>query len=317
MKKVSIEQSQDIQDSINDDHYLSKQPSSQELDYETQSFTSKEDPFQNERGSTGKLIKRNSTFQNNQGQFQFLKGQQIIIRTNAARFKYSTTHLLGLQQRAITPDDQLLPVRAKMKNFQLNLQADQGFIKQFREYTKQLKPSTSLGSAFLTTTRDQFYKEKLTPGPGIYDQPYINKNPIQFTKSPQISKSIENNCNKDFYDFKPVDRHPYVPDFEHTIGRDEAYQKSIFAQIEIQKRSGKIKQKDEEFDEKKIDREIEYLRQYLQKYGQPYNYQKHMELSLQTKKLQLPESMHHQWSKMLDGYGFRKHRGKLIKQKQQ
>lgn len=70
----------------------SRAPSSQEIDYETQSFTSKEEmlsqrfkPFQNERDSTGKLIQRNQTLNSNGKKFNFLTGQQIILKTNSTR----------------------------------------------------------------------------------------------------------------------------------------------------------------------------------------------------------------------------------------
>ncbi|CAD8069284.1 unnamed protein product [Paramecium sonneborni] len=292
----------------------SKAPSSQEFEFETQSFTSKEDllnnqnfkPFLQERDSTGKLVGKDK-------KLHFLKGQQIVLQTSGSkRLQFSTTSILGLNPRAVTADDRRFAKREPLKNFKLNLQADQGFIKQFREITKHIKPQSQMNSGFLGPHRDYYYKTTKTPGPGVYQSLYITaSNPIEFPKSPQISKPVQPVCSKDFYDFNMVQKNISGPSFVKTQSRDSAYQRGIFAQIEIEKRQS-LKQKPEEYDEQRIDREIDYLLQQQQKYGKLS--QPNLAWPVPLQKIELPEKVHGQWTKMLERYGFKKQTGgRLIK----
>lgn len=89
-----------------------------ELEQETQSFVSRDDkhnkfkPFQNERDSIGKLINRAKSNETT-SRFHFLKSQQMVLqkacekttRNSNPAYKWSTTNLLGLTKREITPKD--------------------------------------------------------------------------------------------------------------------------------------------------------------------------------------------------------------------
>ncbi|CAD8065163.1 unnamed protein product [Paramecium primaurelia] len=299
-----------------------------DLDQDTQSFMSKDDqknnfkPFQNERNSIGKLIQRAKS-NDTTSKFHFLKSQQVVLHAKGKEtitqanhaFKWSTTHLLGLKKRDITPIDQAVSLRQRLRNFKINLQADQGFIKQFREYKKQYVPKTQLSRAFLTPRREHFYRDTATPGPGVYSDQLLITEPgqsIEFNKSPQMTKSPSPICQRDFYDFQFQKRNDNTPDFQRTISRDKAYQRSIFAQIEIQKKENMKLQKEEPYDEQKIDREIEYLLYQQQKYGK-LNYQRIIDSNNEIKKLVQPDALDNNWSKMLERYGFKKLKGGKIK----
>ncbi|CAD8088000.1 unnamed protein product [Paramecium sonneborni] len=299
-----------------------------DLEQDTQSFLSKDDkknnfkPFQNERNSIGKLIQRAKSNETT-SRFNFLKSQQVVLHQKGKEtvqqinhaYKWSTTHLLGLKKRDITPKDQAVSLRQRLRNFKINLQADQGFIKQFREYKKQYVPKTQLSRAFLTPRREHFYRDTRTPGPGVYSDQLLITEPgqsIEFNKSPQMTKPPSPICYRDFYDFQFLKRNDNTPDFQRTISRDKAYQRSIFAQIEIQKKENMKLQKDEPYDEQKIDREIEYLLYQQQKYGK-LNYQRVIDSNNEIKKLVQPDALDNNWSKMLERYGFKKLKGGKIK----
>ncbi|CAD8103386.1 unnamed protein product [Paramecium primaurelia] len=307
--------------------------SQQDIEQDTQSFLSKDDlknkfkPFKKERNSIGKLIQRAKSNETT-SRFQFLKSQQVVVkpttkkqvRNNHPIYKWSTTNLLGLQKRDITTQDQEVSLRQRLKYFKINLQADQGFIKQFREYKKQFTPATIQTRAFLTPKREYFYKDSLIPGPGVYSGKLMLTDPgssIEYSKSPQTSKQQTPICQKDFYDFQLQKKNENTPDFFRTISRERAYQRSIFAQIEIQKKENKKLQKEQPYDQKKIEQEIEYLLYQQQKYGK-INYQRILDNNDDIKKMTKPDTLDNTWSKMLERYGFKKIKGgKIVKERVQ
>ncbi|CAD8176621.1 unnamed protein product [Paramecium octaurelia] len=299
-----------------------------DLEQDTQSIVSKKDaknkfqPFQNERNSIGKLIQRTKS-NDTTSKFHFLKSQQVVLLAKGKEtvphvshaYQLSTTYLLGLKKRDITPMDKAVSLKQRLRNFKINLQADQGFIKQFREYKKQYIPKTQLSRAFLTPRREHFYRDTHTPGPGVYSDQLLITEPgqsMEFNKSPQMRKSPSPICQRDFYDFQFLKRNDNSPDFQRTISRDKAYQRSIFAQIEIQKKENMKLQKEEPYDEQKINRDIEYLLYQQQKYGK-LNYQRILDSNSEIKKFAQPDSLDTNWSKMLERYGFKRLKGGKIK----
>ncbi|CAK79473.1 unnamed protein product (macronuclear) [Paramecium tetraurelia] len=299
-----------------------------DLEQDTQSIMSKNDtknkfqPFQNERNSIGKLIQRTKS-NDTTSKFHFLKSQQVVLLAKGKEtvphvslaHQLSTTYLLGLKKRDITPMDKAVSLRQRLRNFKINLQADQGFIKQFREYKKQYIPKTQLSRAFLTPRREHFYRDTHTPGPGVYSDQLLITEPgqsMEFNKSPQMRKSPSPICQRDFYDFQFMKRNDNSPDFQRTISRDKAYQRSIFAQIEIQKKENMKLQKEEPYDEQEINRDIEYLLYQQQKYGK-LNYQRILDSNNEIKKFAQPDALDTNWSKMLERYGFKRLKGGKIK----
>ncbi|CAD8072488.1 unnamed protein product [Paramecium sonneborni] len=307
--------------------------SQQELDQETQSFFSKDDlkrkfkPFQKERNSIGKLIKRAKSNETT-SRFQFLRSQEVVVHPTTKKKnensnminKWSTTNLLGLKKRDITAQDQEVSLRQRLKYFRVNLQANQGFIKQFREYKKQQTPATIQSRAFLAPKREYFYKDSLIPGPGVYSGRFVLTDPgqsIEYSKSPQTPKQKIPICQKDFYDIQLQKKNENTPDFLRTISRDKAYQRSIFAQIEIQKKECMKIKKEQPIDQKKIQQEIEYFLSQQQKYGK-INYQRILDNNLDVKKMTRPDTLDYTWNKMLERYGFKKMKGgKIIKDRVQ
>ncbi|CAD8066210.1 unnamed protein product [Paramecium sonneborni] len=307
--------------------------SQQDLEQDTQSFFSKDDlknkfkPFQKERNSVGKLIQRAKSNETT-SRFQFLKSQELVVKPTKKKKNYnsniiqkwSTTNLLGLKKRNITAEDQEVSLRQRLKYFRVNLQANQGFIKQFREYKKQQNPGTIQTRAFLAPKREYFYKDSLNPGPGVYSGKVLLTDPgvsIEYSKSPQTSKQQTPICQKDFYDIQLKKKNENTPDFLRTISREQAYQRSIFAQIEMQKKESMKLKKEQPLDTKKIEQEIEYFLSQQQKYGK-INYQRILDNNTDIKKMTKPDTLDNTWNKMLERYGFKKMKGgKIIKERVQ
>ncbi|CAD8091675.1 unnamed protein product [Paramecium primaurelia] len=106
----------------------------------------------------------------------------------------------------------------RLRNFKINFQADQGFIKEFKEQKK----------TFLTSRREHFYKDNHTPAPGVYSDQLLITEPgqsIEFNINPQMINSLSSIFQRDFSHFQFLRMNDNSPDLQRTISRNKACQR--------------------------------------------------------------------------------------------
>ncbi|CAD8155297.1 unnamed protein product [Paramecium pentaurelia] len=162
----------------------------------------------------------------------------------------------------------------RLRNFKINFQADQGFIKEFREY-----------------------KKNHTPAPGVYSDQLLITEPgqsVEFNKNPQMINSFISIFQRDISHFQFPRMNDNSPDLQRTISRNKAYQ-----------RMKKLKQKKPNGEQKMTERMSTF---YISNnnmgnkdkiYLQRLDYYRIIDSSNEIKKLEQPDALDNNWSKIL------------------
>ncbi|CAD8055092.1 unnamed protein product [Paramecium primaurelia] len=199
-------------------------------------------------------------------------------------FKWSTTNILCLKKKDITPQDQAI------------------FFNKGSEILKSIFKLIKVSLKSLENT-----KKNHTPAPGVYSDQLLITEPgqsIEFNKNPQMINSLSSIFQRDIshFQFRMNDN---SPDLQRTISRNKACQRK--GEHGILKRFivKKLKQKKPNDEQKMTERMSTF---YMSNnnmgnkdkiYLQRLDYYRIIDSSNEIKKLEQPDALDNNWSKIL------------------